>query len=486
MSTRYVWGKYTREAKQVLVDGYKEQKINAGTKKVNDYYDSDERTYYFYIYRSIRISQSNGSISGSSGARYYTSDYSNGGYVATGYMSVSGDSDGYKWLYGTWYKGNDIWIGGYAESNPAYGIQSQYYTYYDTYYVRGSLTGYVTSSNSGQYPNDDYTGSNWYVKLGSDSIDAKSVTIPSQIDGGAMINISIEPATNLLGSTTISYVIQYRFNDGTWTTLTTTTTTQYTLSVPMDTQTVQVRVQAKDNVGFTSTDYTTSETVSVTNGDPPVVSSDLGSSPYDMGQVSEPFTFEYTITDPDYGDSATVEETLYFGEDLGTATSEKENILSGSKLSFSLFQDLAKKEELTVDDIFLLVPNETPLYASVKAVDSHGLESEEYKVTFEKYVDEVTIKLDPPLSVTGSITNGVVYVNGYIPTDAEFYVHVTNNAKDEEPVWQDITADVLAGRVFKLTNAKAESGASFSFIVHAKRGESKEGGFIDSVVGAFG
>ena len=69
------------------------------------------------------------------------------------------------------------------------------------------------------------------------------------------------------------------------------------------------------------------------------------------------------------------------------------------------------------------------------------------------------------MSVTGSITNGVVYVNGYIPTDAEFYVHVTNNAKDEEPVWQDITADVLAGRVFKLRNAKAESGASFSFIV---------------------
>ena len=480
MSTRYVWGKYTREVRYQTVTRYRAGSSNTDNEGRRNSKSIDflglESGETIYIGNSYYISTYSGSFS----LRDYNTYVLKYGHydLQTGYINFTD---------GNMYYGE--WIMNYSSVRLLSGWTFYYpeaYTTQESYYVKGSLTGYVTSSNSGQYPSDDYTGSNWYVKLGSDSIDAKSVTIPSQIDGGTMINISIEPATNLLGSTTISYVIQYRFNDGTWTTLTTTTTTQYTLSVPMDTQTVQVRVQAKDNVGFTSTDYTTSETVSVTNGDPPVVSSDLGSSPYDMGQVSNPFTFEYTITDPDYGDSATIEEKLYFGEDLGTATSEKENILSGSKLSFSLFQDLAKKEELTVDDIFLLVPNETPLYASVKAVDSHGLKSEEYKVTFEKYVDEVTIKLDPPLSVTGSITNGVVYVNGYIPTDAEFYVHVTNNANDEEPVWQDITADVLAGRVFKLRNAKAESGASFSFIVHAKRGESKEGGFIDSVVGAFG
>ena len=474
MSTRYVWGKYTREVRTGYRTVYEEYTDNIGRFQFNM---TDGQSYA--IGSGYYFSKYSGSYS-TTGNSYYT--FKNQSFIVRGAGYITATS-GAMYYGSRWQE--------YTASNLVNGSKTIKYTTTTTqeqysYYVRGSLTGYVTSSNRGQYPSDDYTGSNWYVRLGSDSIDAKSVTIPSQIDGGTMINISIEPATNLLGSTTISYVIQYKFNDGTWTTLTTTTTTQYTLSVPMDTQTVQVRVQAKDNAGFTSTDYTTSETVSVTNGDPPVVSSDLGSSPYDMGQVSEPFTFEYTVTDPDYGDSATVEETLYFGENLGTATSEKENILSGSKLSFSLFQDLAKKEELTVDDIFLLVPNETPLYASVKAVDSHGLESEEYKVTFEKYVDEATIKLDPPLSVTGSITNGVVYVNGYIPTDAEFYVHVTNNAKDEEPVWQDITADVLAGRVFKLRNAKAESGASFSFIVHAKRGESKEGGFIDSVVGAFG
>lgn len=474
MSTRYVWGVYTREVRTGYRTVYEEYKENIGRFQFNM---TDGQSYS--IGSGYYFSKYSGSYS-TTGNSYYTFKNQSLTVRGAGYITAT---SGAMYYGSRWQE--------YTASNLVNGTNTMKYTTTTTqeqytYYVRGSLTGYVTSSNSGQYPSDDYTGSTWYTRLGLDSIDAKSVTIPSQIDGGTMINISIEPATNLLGNTTISYVVQYRFNDGAWNTLTTTTATQYTLSVPMDTQTVQVRVQAKDNVGFTSTDYTTSETVSVTNGDPPVVSSDLGSSPYDMGQVSEPFTFEYTVTDPDYGDSATIEETLYFGENLGTATSEKENILSGSKLSFSLFQDLATKEELTINDIFLLVPNETQLYASVKATDSHGLESEEYKVTFEKYVDEVTIKLDPPLSVTGSITNGVVYVNGYIPTDAEFYVHVTNNANDEEPIWQDITVDVLAGRVFKFTNAKAESGASFSFIVHAKRGESKEGGFIDSVVGAFG
>lgn len=480
MSTRYVWGVYTREVRYETVVRYRaaSSTTDDNGRKNTSYisFTGLEQGDTIYIGNSYYISSYSGDFSLQDYNTYYL-EY--GSYsLQTGYINFT---DG-NMYYGEWHMNYSSvrllkgWTFYYPQS----------YTTQEAYYVKGSLTGYASSSNSGQYPSDDYTGATWYTRLGSDSIDAKSVTIPSQIDGGTMINISIEPATNLLGNTTISYVIQYRFDGGTWNTLTTTTATQYTLSVPMDMQTVQVRVQAKDNVGFTSTDYTTSETVSVTNGDPPVVSSDLGSSPYDMGQVSEPFTFKYTVTDPDYGDSATVEETLYFGENLGTATSEKENILSGSKLSFSLFQDLATKEELTINDIFLLVPNETQLYASVKATDSHGLESEEYKVTFEKYVDEVTIKLDPPLSVTGSITNGVVYVNGYIPTDAEFYVHVTNNANDEEPVWQDITDDVLAGRVFKFTNAKAESGASFSFIVHAKRGESKEGGFIDSVVGAFG
>lgn len=484
MSTRYVWGKYTRQAKTGTRTVYEETYETKKNSNALFHFNMTDGQEYS-IGSSYYFSKYSGSYSATNN-RYYTYDDRSGNSRGAGYIVSTSGKMYYSpnWVEHASYRGL---YSGYNTDGNSYRIYSSIQSIEQyTYYVRGSLIGYISSSDSAAYPSDDYTGSNWYTKLGSDSIDAKSVTIPSKVDGGTIINISIDPATNILGSSTISYTIQYRFNGGDWNNLITTTVTQYTLSVPMDTQTVQVRVQAKDNIGFTSTDYTASETANVSNGDPPVVSSDFGSSPYDMGQVSEPFTFEYTITDPDYGDSATVEETLYFGENLGTATSEKENILSGSKLSFSLFQDLAAKEELTVDDIFLLVPNETQLYASVKAVDSHGLESEEYKVTFEKYVDEVTIKLDPPLSVTGSITNGVVYVNGYIPTDAEFYVHVTNNANDKEPVWQDITADVLAGRVFKLTNAKAESGASFSFIVHAKRGESKEGGFIDSVVGAFG
>ena len=306
MSTRYVWGKYNRDVQYYTDYRYVEQRTNIGSvDRVTG------NNGYITIASGITISQSSGTVSLSGSRSYLLEDYSAGNTIAGGYMSVTSDGEHHIWYCSAWKKVNAGFVQGAGVSGSSvYDITSTRQQYQDYYYVKGSLIGYATSSNSNQYPNDSYTGSTWYTKLGSDSIDAKSVTIPSEIKGGTNITISIEPATGLLGSTTISYVIQYRFNNGTWITLTTTTTTQYTLSVPMDTQTVQVRVQAKDNAGFTSTDYTTSETVSVTNGDPPVVSSDLGSSPYDMGQVSEPFTFEYTITDPDYGDSATVKETL--------------------------------------------------------------------------------------------------------------------------------------------------------------------------------
>ena len=254
----------------------------------------------------------------------------------------------------------------------------------------------------------------------------------------------------------------------------------------MDTKTVQVRVQAKDNTGFTSTDYTESEVVNVTNGDPPQITSPLGDSPYDMGDVTEPFTFYYTLTDPDYGDKSSIYEKIEFGGYLGTIESETDNVASGTNLEFSLFSDAAKDAGITLEQFWLVVPHETQLAASVRAEDSHGLESNEYQVLFKKKINETMITLDPPLAVSGSITDGIIYVNGYVPLDAEFSVKVTNNANDEDPVWQDVTADVEAGRVFKFANARAAGGPAFNFQVHAKRGSSNEGGFIDSVVGAFG
>lgn len=487
MSTRYVWGKYTRDAEQVLVDGYQEQKINAGSKKVNDYYNSDESTSYFYIYRSIRISQSNGSISGSSGARYYTSNYSNGDYVATGYMSVSGDSDGYEWLYGTWYKGDDIWTGGYAESNPAYGIQSQYYTYYDTYYVRGSLTGYLSSSSRNAYPNNDYSGSIWYYYQGQDSIDAASVILSDNIEGGQTCNVTINPSTNKEYSGTVTYSIYYRYDGGSWNYFTATTSTNTMISVPKGTNSIQVRVQAKDDLGFTSSDYTTSELKEVSNGSPPYIQwsyyVDQETEDYilhDARDITEPFTFNFTPTDPD-NDSMTLYEGLFtLNEDtmVGEETiayKETSDITSGLQRTSSL---------LTDENVYLVTPLDKKCGIILRLKDAYNMNSKNYIVAFKKVNDEVTIKLKTPMKVQGDITKGTLYLFGYFPEDATITVKVTNGANDEEIVWKDISQEALTGKTFEF-DSPAQNGSAFSFEVYAKRGTSKEVGYIDTIIGAF-
>ena len=130
--------------------------------------------------------------------------------------------------------------------------------------------GPITSANSGAYPSNGSSGSNWYVYQGSDNIDPASVTIPASIQGGTSIDITVTPSTGKKYGGTVSYTYQYKLDNGGWQALSgpTTATTQQ-LTVPKGTASVQVQVRAQDNLGFTSSTWVASETVAVTNNQPP-------------------------------------------------------------------------------------------------------------------------------------------------------------------------------------------------------------------------
>ena len=72
-----------------------------------------------------------------------------------------------------------------------------------------------------------------------------------------------------------------------------------------------------------------------------------------------------------------------------------------------------------------------------------------------------------------------------MPSDVVLTVEVTNNAKDTQPVWQDVTEEVKSGSNFLFQNRVAQNGAAFSFRVKEKRGASDAEGFITSIYGAF-
>lgn len=162
---------------------------------------------------------------------------------------------------------------------------------------KGSLLGPVSGSSQSSYPADEIQGSYWYTYQGSDNIDPASVSIPSTINGGTAINITVTPGTGKVYGGTVSYIYQVSLAGGAWTTIATTTATSRSYTVPYGTASIQARVQAKDNLGFTSTTYVTSSSVTVINNQPPTAPGSIDVTGVVAGQQA---TITLTAaTDPD-------------------------------------------------------------------------------------------------------------------------------------------------------------------------------------------
>lgn len=483
MSTRYVWGRYTRTTQTYPVTAYRAVETEMGSNQVIDLVSSDG--YTFQIGSGYRISQYNGEVT-VTGATTYTGGWGhNGDIFGTGYVpSPSGVFYGRNWKQGDQIGGVGFYIK--PSSGNMTQITSQAYTDYEVEYIRGPLVGYSSSSSRSAHPDNQWDGTYWYVYSGQDSIDPAGVSIPDEITGGTSIVVSVSPGSGKTQGGTVSYSYQYKFGDnGAWSSLITTTATQYMLAIPIGTTNVQVRIQARDDIGFTSSDYYYSDTVEVVNGNPPSITSDLGQSPYDMGKITEPFTFNYTVSDQDYNDRLTVYELLASEDESFSGGIERTNVSPGTTIEYGVFDYLASEGKITEEAVFQLLPHDVLMAAGVYAEDSYKNQSNVFVVNFTKVINEITITFKKPLAVEGNISSGVIYTIGYIPEDAEFSVKATNNANDDEPIWQDVTYEVNHQLIFEFDNIEAQKGFAFNFLLHAKRGRSNEGGYIDTIMGAF-
>ena len=205
----------------------------------------------------------------------------------------------------------------------------------------------------------------------------------------------------------------------------------------------------------------------ITENQPPEVTSDSGASGAELGEKNAPFTVGYTVTDKD-GDLMTVTEKLD-----GKTTKTRTGVASGTALTFEQAADAAGFQRILNGSHTLTLE-----------VDD-GKTTTEWTATFTKNVHAASVTLAEPLTVEGDITVAVLQVTGSIPDDAVFRVEVTNNAKDAAPVWQDATTDVQKGVNIAFENKTATAGAAFNFRVSVERGASGEGGYIEAVSGAF-
>ena len=289
-----------------------------------------------------------------------------------------------------------------------------------------------------------------------------SIAVPKDVKGGSTLVISWTAASDSDGN--LSGYILERSTDGgsAYMQVYKGDALTYTDTITKGWSTVMYRVKAYDTDGMES-GYTTSAIRTVRYNVAPAINA----SSTNLGEKNAPFDFTYTVTDAD-GDTLTVTEKLD-----GKTTATHTSIASGTALTFEL---------ASTADGFLRILNGSH---TIQITASDGKDSTSLNAAFTKTVHAASVTLTTPLAVDGDITVAILQVSGSIPNDAAFKAEATNNALDDSPVWQDVTAEVRKGMNIVFENQTASAGAAFNFRISVERGASGEGGYIDSVSGAF-
>lgn len=205
---------------------------------------------------------------------------------------------------------------------------------------------------------------------------------------------------------------------------------------------------------------------------PPEVTSDAGESGVALGEKNEPFTLLYTVTDGD-GDPMTITEKVN-----GVALAVRENVASGTELTVKCLSEKALFQQI--------LNGENTLVLEV----GDGKTTTEWTATFTKNVTSAVLSLAQLLTADDTITVAALTLEGSFPADMRLTVELTNNARDDAPVWENCT-DIQRGesRAFvhhAFANKTAAKGAAFNYKVTITRGASGVGGNITMIGGVIG
>ena len=290
-----------------------------------------------------------------------------------------------------------------------------------------------------------------------------SLTVPAVVRGGGNLAISWTAASDSDGNLS-GYELERQVDGGSWTQIYKGSALAYTDTITAGWNTVAYRVRSYDSYNATST-YVTSETRTVDNNAIPVITSSTTSGT-DLGTKEDGFDLTYTVTDAD-NDTVTVKEYL---DDVLKRTY---TATLGQSNTVQCVTAANWQKVLNGAHTIKVVANDT------KA------DSTPYTVTFTKAVYEASITMAEPIDADDTVTVMVLNILGSIPGDADLEVLVTNNALDDEPVWEDATADIKNGNNHIFTNKTATNGFAFNFRVTVSRGSSNTGGYITNIGGAF-
>lgn len=200
----------------------------------------------------------------------------------------------------------------------------------------------------------------------------------------------------------------------------------------------------------------------VSTNNPPAITADKTG---DLGTLTEGFTCNYSVDDADESDSVSVTLDLD-GVQISTFTATKN-----------------QQETYTLGGgDWLKVANGEHTF-TISASD--GKDTVDEVITFTRDCKQVSLKLANPFPADDVISVCSLTVDGSIPADAVCKYEVTNNALDDEPVWEDCTNKSRAGLGYMFKNKTAANGFAFSFRASIRRGSSGSDGYITSISGGF-
>lgn len=210
----------------------------------------------------------------------------------------------------------------------------------------------------------------------------------------------------------------------------------------------------------------------VTGNFAPEVTSDSGATGTELGEKNAPFMVGYTVTDKD-GDPMTVTEKLD-----GTEQVVKTEVATGTALTVEWLSEKVGYQQVLNGS------------HTITLTVSDGKISVDWTATFTKNVTGAQVSLTAPLTADDTITVAALTLAGSFPADMSLTVELTNNARDDAPVWETVT-DIQRGesRAFvhhAFTNKTAVRGFAFNYKVTVARGESGVGGNITMIGGVIG
>lgn len=359
-----------------------------------------------------------------------------------GYIVERSDNGGSSWSQ--IYQGNAT----STQNSVAYGTQSVMYRV-KAYDSNGEQSGYRTSSQVEVINNTAPSA-------------PPSISVPTEVKGGSTLQITWSASSDTEGNVS-GYVLERKVDEDEWTQVLKDNVLSFTDTITKGWGTVAYRVKAYDAYNAESA-WTTSQTRTVNNNTAPTITCDYEDN-QNLGTKTSGFTVSYSVNDEDAADSVTVTEKMDgVVKRTFTATKSQNN-------SFAVTGEYFMK---------LLNGNHTMVIEA-----SDGKETTTLTLTFAKKVVKAVITLETPMDADAKISICAITVTGHIPTDADYTVEVTNNAKDDSPVWEDCTQECKNGNNYLFQNETAANGFAFNFRVTAERGDSDEGGYITSIQGGF-